>query len=161
MFNFDEYYLPILLGTLCANERFKQFCPTSGESGSALMMEKPISEKLSVEGLLSFVKGCSKFTLGGGNIQTVDPLNDNPILNVTKWKLKQRSDNPIVYTKLSCYLPWIASQYNMTLESVSNTSSESSSTDFECLNGSGSTDAYNPHSSGNNTELTECKGSLN
>jgi len=153
-FRSDTYYPP---GTLCANERFKQFCPTSGESGSALMMEKPNSDKLTVEGILSFVKGCSKFTLGGGYIQTVDPINDNPVLNVTKWKLKQRSDNPIVYTKLSCYLPWIASQYNMTLDSVSNSTSDSSSIEYECLNGSGSTDAYNPQSNANNTELTECK----
>ena len=28
--NTDTYYPP---GTVCANDKFKQFCPTSGESG--------------------------------------------------------------------------------------------------------------------------------
>ena len=27
--------------------------------------------------------------------------------------LRQRSENPAVYTKLSCYLPWVAAQYDM------------------------------------------------
>ena len=27
--------------------------------------------------------------------------------------LRQESENPAVYTKLSCYLPWVAAQYDM------------------------------------------------
>ena len=44
--------------------------------------------------------------------------------------LQQESSNPSVYTKLSCFLPWIAEQYNMEYDA-------SSSTDEECSVGVG------------------------
>ena len=44
--------------------------------------------------------------------------------------LQQESSNPSVYTKLSCFLPWIAEQYNMEYE-------VSSGTDAECEAGVG------------------------
>ena len=46
-------------------------------------------------GINSFLKGCSFFSF-------------------TNTTLKQFSENPIVYSRLSCFLPWIAEQYNMT-----------------------------------------------
>ena len=47
----------------------------------------------------TFPKGCSAFNF----------------YNFTStWSLLyQASDNPAVYTKLSCYLPWVAAQYDM------------------------------------------------
>ena len=38
--------------------------------------------------------------------------------------LQQESSNPSVYTKLSCFLPWIAEQYNMEYDASSNTDEE-------------------------------------
>ena len=44
--------------------------------------------------------------------------------------LNQFSDNPAVYTKLSCYLPWVAAQYNMEYRPTG-------VPDSACLNGQG------------------------
>ena len=54
--------------------------------------------KYVVQGLQSFSKGCSNFDYRYFNIQT---------------NLIQQSVNPSVYTKVSCYLPWIAEQNDM------------------------------------------------
>ena len=47
--------------------------------------------------------------------------------------LFQESQNPNVYTKLSCFLPWIAEQYNMEYESPG-------ITEEECEAGTGNKD---------------------
>ena len=86
MYTTDTYYPP---GVMCASEPSKNFCPTSGESGSPIMIKT--GTKYSAEGILSFIKGCS-------------------FIN--------RANNPTVYTKLSCYLPWIAEQYNLTYKTA-------------------------------------------
>ena len=44
-------------------------------------------------------QGCSRFTFRGHS-QSLS-------------ELRQFSTNPGVYTKLSCYLPWVAAQYDM------------------------------------------------
>ena len=96
----NSYYPP---WTVCASETFREFCPTSGESGSPLMV-KDEDARVAVEGLLSFIKGCSRFDFrqfGSSSFQ----------YNYTR--LDQESGNPIVYTKLSCFLPWVAAQYDM------------------------------------------------
>ena len=97
-FNFptDSYYPP---GTICARETNREFCPTSGESGSPLMVRGQ-EDRLEAVGLNSFIKGCSDFD-----------FREVPDLPVSV--LNQLSDNPAVYTRLSCYLPWVAAQYNM------------------------------------------------
>ena len=46
----------------------------------------------------SFPQGCSYFYFRADNSYS---------------ELRQRSSNPAVYTKLSCYLPWVAAQYDM------------------------------------------------
>ena len=51
--------------------------------------------KFSSLGVNSFLKGCSFFSF-------------------TNKSLNQYSENPLVYSRLSCFLPWIAEQYNMT-----------------------------------------------
>ena len=92
----DTYYPP---GLICANEDTLSFCPTSGESGSPLMVkEKPRPERYAAKGILSFTKGCVAFIFGA-------LPNHNA--------LGQVSLNPTVYTKLSCFLPWIAQQYSL------------------------------------------------
>jgi len=88
--------------TLCAKDFSKQSCFSQGESGSPLMVES--KERFSIEGLLSFVKGCDVFTFG-----TTDAEKNNAQLN-------QQTENPTTYTKLSCFLPWIAEQYGMEYE---------------------------------------------
>ena len=58
-----------------------------------------------IEGILSFTKGCSLFDLW--------KEDDFRGTGRSTSYLEQESENPSVYTKLSCYLPWIAEQYNM------------------------------------------------
>ena len=48
---------------------------------------------------ISNLQGCSEF-----NFQTQGGF---------RAQLVQRSENPAVYAKLSCYLPWVAAQYDM------------------------------------------------
>ena len=50
-------------------------------------------------GINSFIKGCTLFTAYHDDDFTI---------------LKQFSHNPTVYTRLSCFLPWIAEQYGLT-----------------------------------------------
>ena len=87
----NSYYPP---GTICAREKNLEFCPTSGESGSPLMVQDE-DGRFSALGVNSFLKGCSSFSF-------------------TNTTLKQFSENPVVYARLSCFMPWIAEQYNMT-----------------------------------------------
>ena len=108
----NSYYPP---GTICATEILRKFCPTSGESGSPLMVTDERSRFVAA-GIQSFIKSCSSITF----------LELNPFLSY----LEQLSENPSVYLKLSCYLPWIADQYNMEYTA-------SGSADPECLTGNG------------------------
>ena len=86
--------------TVCAFDFAKQACFTPGESGSPLMTQDRI-KRFYIEGILSFVKGrgCDIF-----------------------------STNPSAYTKLSCFLPWIAQQYGMDYE-------KEKETDPKCFQG--------------------------
>ena len=92
----NSFYPP---GAICAVEKWNEFCPTSGESGSPLMYEH--NGKFSVAGILSFTKGCSSFYYRSGE---------------DSGSLLQESINPLVYSKIACYLPWIAEQYGMVYE---------------------------------------------
>ena len=91
----NSYYPP---GTICATEIEGLFCPTSGESGSPLMVTDE-EERFVAAGIQSFIKGCSRFVFDQ--------------YSPTSTQLDQLSDNPAVYTRLSCYLSWVAAQYNM------------------------------------------------
>ena len=93
----NTYYPP---GLICAKEFTRQFCPTSGESGSPLMV-KDGEGKYYAHGILSFIKGCDVFAFGAGNSRG------------NRYFLNQLSENPSVYTNLFCFLPWIADQYNL------------------------------------------------
>ena len=90
-------------GTVCAKEATRFFCPTSGDSGSILMTENSNS-RFEAEGILSFIKGCDELFFG----KTPGSSPDSP-----NWKLFQVSTSPTVYTKLYCYLKWIANQYDL------------------------------------------------
>ena len=100
-------------GTVCAVEKWMNFCPSAGDSGSPLMGEE--DNKFVLHGIHSFTKGCSTFSYMGGT---------------TSNTLKQASINPSVYTKISCYLPWIAAQYNMNYQ-------PSGETDPDCFTSHG------------------------
>ena len=89
-------------GTVCAKEYTRLSCFTTGDSGSPLMIKQSDSRYYTV-GFLSFIKGCDVLAFGVGNAR--DPTN--------RYFLNQESENPSVYTKLSCFLPWIARQYNL------------------------------------------------
>jgi len=106
-------------GTVCAKDFSKQSCFSTGESGSPLMIQSGDDSNYSIEGILSFVKGCDVFTFG-----TISTEKKNAQLN-------QQTENPSTYTKLSCYLPWVAEQYGMDYEP---------SEDLACLSGSGNPD---------------------
>ena len=75
-------------GVVCAVDYAKHACFSGGESGSPLMV-KNVFHRFYVEGIASFVKGrgCDLY-----------------------------SNNPTAYTKLSCFLPWIADQFGMKYE---------------------------------------------
>lgn len=68
-----------------------------------MVREECRPQRFFVEGILSFVKGC-------------DNINFGSFYSNSSWGLAQFSDNPAVYTKLSCYLPWIAREYGMQFE---------------------------------------------
>ena len=129
----NTFYPP---GVMCAKEFQRYFCPTSGESGSTLMVDINPKihryKKFAAQGFLSFMKGCNDFFFGLTN-----PIRESYILY-------QNSDNPAVYTKLSCFLPWIASQYNLEFTS-------STETNPACVKGSGDiTDVSDPTDSNSN-----------
>ena len=93
----ESYYPP---GTICAKDIFRKACFSTGESGSPLMVQSNHSKKrLHVEALQSFVKGCDIFFLGRV-ISTFQGFNVH-------------NESPSIYTKLSCFLPWVASQYGL------------------------------------------------
>ena len=100
----NTYYPP---GLVCAKENTKWFCPTSGESGSPLM-KKNDGGRFEAEGILSFIKGCGVFAFYD-NIFDLAPRHHSRRTN----SLYQVSNNPSVYTKISCFLPWIAKQYDL------------------------------------------------
>ena len=69
----NTYYPP---GVLCAQEMNRQLCPTSGASGSPLMMENHgDSERFKVQGILSFIKGCTVYGFGKFNEFVVPDLD--------------------------------------------------------------------------------------
>merc|ERR1719322_1603814 len=92
-------------GTVCAKEYTRSSCFTTGDSGSPLMI-KQSDTRYNTEGILSFIKGCDVFAFGVGNSKG------------NRFLLNQQSENPSVYTKLSCFLPWIANQYDLTYDGV-------------------------------------------
>ena len=98
-------------GLICANEIMNEFCPNAGDSGSPLMVEKK-NGRYYMEGLLSYLKGCERFNLDQGPIdKTKSPFSFSA--------LEQISENPLAYTKLSCFLPWVASQFGLSYEDQS------------------------------------------
>ena len=92
-------------GSFCAKDFSRQSCFSSGESGSPLIAQAKLSnsmpEQWTAIGILSFVKSCDVFSFG----------TRNPAQRTGE--LVQNSENPAVYTELSCYLPWVAEQYGM------------------------------------------------
>ena len=98
---------PYPAGLVCASEFQEVSCFVTGDSGSPLMLMEENSDRYYTEGILSFVKGCT--------------FSNYEILpNSNAFYVKMSSDDPSAYTKLSCYLPWIADQYGLdyTAESV-------------------------------------------
>ena len=66
-------------------------------------------------------------------------LDEEELSTGTTWTLAQRATNPATYTKLSCFLPWIASKYGLQYEG-------DSQTDPACSKGEGDpTDVNKPN----------------
>ena len=84
-----------------------------------------------IEGLLSYIKGCTLLAVA----EPVEQARDGRQRQRGSL-LFQESANPNVYTKLSCFLPWIAEQYNMEYESPG-------ITEEECEAGTGNKDEIN------------------
>jgi len=83
-------------GTICAKES-QRHCFSGGDSGSPLMVaDLSVSSRYYIEGIYSFLKGCAYNKVGK---------------TIKFFALQQES--PSVFTKLSCFLPWIAKQYKL------------------------------------------------
>lgn len=110
----ETFYPP---GVICAIEKNLHICPTSGESGSPLMSQGSDSyNRVTTEGILSFIKGCAAFAFGKYEDFFAVDINTLFTFEETETEANvqiQISDNPLVYTRLHCYLPWIAEQYNL------------------------------------------------
>lgn len=89
---------PYPAGVVCAKDFTRSSCFSTGDSGSPLMVQELSRNRYYTEGILSFVKGCDDWRFGGTSGGDA---------------LYHYSENPAVYTKLSCYLPWIAEQYDL------------------------------------------------
>merc|ERR550532_3296344 len=97
----EAYYPP---GLICAKDATLKFCPTAGDSGSPLMVwQDERRERYYIEGILSFLKSCERFTMEQTNTDTDDPI----------FSFDSFTESPIAYTKVSCFLPWIAQQFGL------------------------------------------------
>ena len=108
------YYPP---GLICAKEVTGRFCPNNGDSGAPLMVRNKDGH-FYMEGHLSFLWGCDFFQMG-----------PKPDTNKTVFRFQSISESPLAYTKLSCYLPWVAEQFGLFYQ-------DQSSTDEACQVGS-------------------------
>jgi len=110
-------------GTVCAREALFQCNVLGGDSGSPLMVrEQNRPQRLFINGVLSFVKGCEFFYIG--------PFDDER----TRWQIGQRTLNPVAYTTLSCFLPWVAKMYGMEYDDEYD---DNETRDADCTRGSG------------------------
>ena len=129
----DTFYPP---GVVCASQLLRQICPTSGESGSPLMtQEQGGFKRFTTEGILSFTKGCTYFGFGPVTdyfVPVFKTIEETEERNTEANTLFEISANPQAYTKLHCYLPWIAEQYDLDFEYPSG-----SLDDPTCINGTG------------------------
>ena len=103
-------------GLICAKEVTGRFCPNDGDSGAPLMAQRS-DGRFYMEGHLSFLWGCDFFQLG--------PITKEK----TVFQFNSISENPLAYTKLSCYLPWVAEQFGLFYQ-------DQSTTDEACQKGS-------------------------
>ena len=94
-------------GVVCAKD-FKRHCFSSGDSGSPLMaVDKKISSRFYLEGVVSYTKGCE--------------FNKISFRRDFKIFYGVNQENPTVFTKISCYLPWVAKHYGLTYDHISDT----------------------------------------
>ena len=56
--------------------------------------------------------------------------DENENENKTRFVFSSYTESPLAYTKMSCYLPWIAEQFGLSYE-------EQSTDDEACVKGSG------------------------
>ena len=124
----NSYYPP---GTVCAVEKDRKFCPTGGESGSPLMITDD-KGRMVAEGIQSFTKVLKIWELSiliFFQLKRLIEKQSNKKMKFLKSQgcsefyfaysdsaysyINQRSYSPVVYTKLSCFLPWVAAQYDM------------------------------------------------
>ena len=84
------------------------------------------TNRLIAEGFLSFIKGCSRLH-----------LRQQEKGNKRRSHLFQATRTPAVYTKLSCFLPWIAEQYDMEFDEKIEDPND------ECTQGTGNINDFN------------------
>ena len=101
-------------GTVCAKE-FLRHCFSGGDSGSPLMVrDKKMSSRFYIDGIHSYSKGCE--------------FNKISFEKIFKVFFGVNQENPAVFTKLFCYLPWIAKQYKLSYEHESEVLADKSCT---------------------------------
>ena len=119
------YYPP---GLICAKDATLKFCPTAGDSGSPLMVrdsQRPFEsngeQRYYIEGILSFLKSCERFRFASHG-------------NDSKFSFDSFTESPIAYTKVSCFLPWIAEQFGLSFPAAD---------DEACRSGTGEKPPFN------------------
>lgn len=88
-------------GLVCAKDVLHELCPNSGDSGSPMMV-KSSQGRYYIEGVLSFMKGCDEFSMGA-----IDEAN---------FVFTSRLENPLAYTKLSCYMSWVTEKFGLSYD---------------------------------------------
>ena len=107
-------------GTICGKDVTRQLCPTAGESGSPMLAKNSLG-RFYIEGVLSFHRGCQEFTY-----KTAEP---------TRAEFLSYTASPLTFTKLSCYLPWVAEQFGLSYE-------DNTLKDEACMKGIGQRPPY-------------------
>ena len=74
--------------------------------------------------MASFMNGSSQ---GCNTFVTVEK-RDNETKRINE-RLKQWSANPVVYTRVSCFLPWISEQYNLSYDDDTDDDCDDAGTD--------------------------------
>ena len=98
--------------------------------------------RLYAEGFLSYIKGCNRLDFSSSNGTSgrykISLYYGYKTLTLCRSSfIFQESINPSVYTKLSCFLPWIAEQYDMDFPHNIEDGNQ------ECTRGSGDINDYN------------------
>ena len=126
------YYPP---GLICAKDVTFRFCPTAGDSGSPLMVKvDDRSQRYYIQGILSYLKGCERFTMTEIKETGTTPEGIRVAPNEKEFTFLSFTESPLAYTKISCFLPWVAGQFGLSYQAAD---------DEACRQGTGQKPPFN------------------